>query len=103
MQCMDAFSRERRQAMSSPGIDRVVSLGRDMAPDRDFETIILDARKGDEAALTELYRALYPRVLRYLRAVEPTEAEDLACDAWARWIPGVDVVGDGRTPVSLMR
>jgi RNA polymerase sigma-70 factor (ECF subfamily) len=32
--------------------------------------------------LVELYREVYPRVLRYLRAMQPQDAEDLASDTW---------------------
>lgn len=53
-----------------------------MAPDRDFAAVLQAAREGDEGALTELYRALFPRLVRYVAAVEPTEAEDLACETW---------------------
>jgi RNA polymerase sigma-70 factor, ECF subfamily len=53
-----------------------------VASDRDFEAVLAAARRGDGGALAELYRALYPRIVRYLRAVEPAEAEDLASDTW---------------------
>jgi RNA polymerase sigma-70 factor (ECF subfamily) len=47
-----------------------------------FEEILDAAREGDRWALAELYRSVHPRVLRYLRALEPTDAEDLASEAW---------------------
>lgn len=47
-----------------------------------FEAVLVAARDGDEQALTELYRALYPRMHRYAGSVEPSEAEDVASDAW---------------------
>jgi RNA polymerase sigma-70 factor (ECF subfamily) len=47
-----------------------------------LEAVLVAARDGDELALTELYRSLYPRILRYVGAIEPTEAEDVASDAW---------------------
>jgi RNA polymerase sigma-70 factor (ECF subfamily) len=53
-----------------------------MASDRDFEATLAAARSGEGWALAELYRALYPRIVRYLRAVETSEAEDLASDTW---------------------
>lgn len=40
------------------------------------------ARAGDRAALTELFRAFQPRLLRYLRVHEPRMADDLASDTW---------------------
>jgi RNA polymerase sigma-70 factor (ECF subfamily) len=48
----------------------------------DFEQTLEQARAGHGSALGELFRELYPRILRYLRALEPHEAEDLASDAW---------------------
>jgi RNA polymerase sigma-70 factor (ECF subfamily) len=47
-----------------------------------FETTLAAAQAGAEWALAELYRDLHPRVLRYLRAQEPSEAEDLASEVW---------------------
>jgi RNA polymerase sigma-70 factor (ECF subfamily) len=40
------------------------------------------ARRGDEAAFAELFHALHPPVLRYLRAMEPRTADDLAGEVW---------------------
>ncbi len=53
-----------------------------MALADDFEQTLEQAREGHGSALGELFRDLYPRILRYLRALEPREAEDLASDAW---------------------
>ncbi|MBI3648955.1 MAG: RNA polymerase sigma factor [Actinobacteria bacterium] len=53
-----------------------------MIPQEPFEAILAAARTGAEWALVELYRDLHPRVLRYLRTMEPSEAEDLASEAW---------------------
>src|SRR4026209_1765590 len=50
--------------------------------DHEFESVFLAARDGQGWALSELYRALFPRILQYLGAVEPVEAEDVACDTW---------------------
>jgi len=47
-----------------------------------FPSILQAARRGDPAALSSLFRDIYPRVLRYLQAREPSEAEDLASDVW---------------------
>jgi RNA polymerase sigma-70 factor (ECF subfamily) len=48
----------------------------------DFERTIAAARAGHGSALADLYHDLHPRVFRYLRALEPNEAEDLASDVW---------------------
>jgi RNA polymerase sigma-70 factor (ECF subfamily) len=60
-----------------------------MTSDHDFESVLAAARDGEGWALTELYRVLYPRIVRYLGAVEPTEAEDVACDAWLDVVRGL--------------
>lgn len=52
--------------------------------------MLVAARNGEGWALTELYRALYPRIVRYVRAVEPAEAEDVACDTWLDVVRGLD-------------
>lgn len=53
-----------------------------MNPDEDFERTLAAARAGEGTALSTLFRDLHPRILRYLRALEPAEAEDLASDTW---------------------
>ncbi len=53
-----------------------------MSMEERFPTILAAARAGEEWALAELYRDLHPRILRYLRALEPAEAEDLASEVW---------------------
>jgi RNA polymerase sigma-70 factor (ECF subfamily) len=47
-----------------------------------FDATIAEARAGDRAALERLYRDLHPPILRYLRALEPGEGEDLASEVW---------------------
>lgn len=47
-----------------------------------FSSVLAAAGEGDEAALTEIFRAYQPRLLRYLRAQEPGMADDLAADVW---------------------
>lgn len=54
----------------------------EVVPERDFGAVLVAARRGEGWALAELYRDLYPRIVRYLGAVEPAEAEDVACDTW---------------------
>ena len=48
----------------------------------EFDHVLSAARSGDEEALAGLYRRLYPRFVRYVGAVEPSSAEDVAADAW---------------------
>jgi RNA polymerase sigma-70 factor, ECF subfamily len=40
------------------------------------------ARSGDEAGFLELWRALQPRLLRYLRVLSCGDAEDVASETW---------------------
>jgi RNA polymerase sigma-70 factor, ECF subfamily len=47
-----------------------------------FEAVLEGARAGAERAVAALYREYHPRLLRYLRAQEPVEGEDLAAEAW---------------------
>jgi RNA polymerase sigma-70 factor (ECF subfamily) len=47
-----------------------------------FEQLLDAARAGHGSALGELFHDIHPRVFRYLRAIEPSEAEDLASDTW---------------------
>ena len=47
-----------------------------------FEARLAAARKGSDWAITELYRSLYPRIVAYLRGIEPTDADDLASETW---------------------
>jgi len=49
-----------------------------------FAGILESARKGDEQAITILYREANPILLRYLRAREPQEAEDLCSEIWVQ-------------------
>jgi len=58
--------------------------------DHEFESVFLAARDGQGWALSELYRALFPRILQYLGAVEPAEAEDVACDTWLDVVDGLE-------------
>jgi RNA polymerase sigma-70 factor (ECF subfamily) len=59
-----------------------------MSFDEAFDEILVASRDDGAAwALTALYRDLHPPILRYLRAMEPGEADDLAADTW------VDIIG----------
>jgi RNA polymerase sigma-70 factor (ECF subfamily) len=61
-----------------------------MGPIEDFERTLQAARDGQGWALGELFRDLYPRILRYLRVLEPSDAEDVASDAWLDISTGLD-------------
>jgi RNA polymerase sigma-70 factor (ECF subfamily) len=56
----------------------------------DFPATLVAARSGANWALSALYRDLHPRLLRYLQAQEPQEAEDLAADTWVDIARGLD-------------
>jgi len=62
-----------------------------------FDVVIEAARRGEEQAITALYLDANPALLRYLRAREPQEADDLCSETWlrvARWLPEFE--GDER-------
>lgn len=48
----------------------------------DFAATMASARRGDERAIAALYADVHPQLLRFLRAREPSDAEDLASDVW---------------------
>ncbi|MHB8438420.1 MAG: RNA polymerase sigma factor [Acidimicrobiales bacterium] len=48
----------------------------------DFDALVTAAAGGDQAALSALYRAYHPPLVRFLTGLVPGEAEDLAADAW---------------------
>lgn len=47
-----------------------------------FPDILAAARAGDPRALSEIFRAYQPRLLRYLRAQDREMADDLAAEVW---------------------
>jgi RNA polymerase sigma-70 factor (ECF subfamily) len=49
---------------------------------RDFGAVLAAAEQGEHWALTGLFRAYQPLLLRYLRGQEPSVADDLAGDVW---------------------
>lgn len=52
-------------------------------PDRpDLTWALTSARRGDQHAFKVLYDDLNPRLLRYLRALVRTDAEDIASETW---------------------
>ena len=53
-----------------------------MAPDVSFDTVLEAARSGAEWAVSSMYLSLQPALLRYLRAQESSDAEDIASEVW---------------------
>lgn len=49
----------------------------------DLDDVVASAVAGDESAFITLYRALQPPLLRYLRVLTPSGAEDAASETWA--------------------
>src|SRR5690349_4171075 len=56
----------------------------------DLDAALADSARGDQAALTVLYRELNPRLLRYLRHHAGPVAEDLASEVWLALAPQLD-------------
>ena len=53
-----------------------------MIRDVDLPDVVSAAGNGEHWALTELFRAYQPALLRYFRAQEPPAADDLASEVW---------------------
>jgi RNA polymerase sigma-70 factor (ECF subfamily) len=53
-----------------------------MVREVDVPDVVEAASRGEHWALTQLFRAYQPPLLRYLRAQEPRAAEDLAGEVW---------------------
>lgn len=47
-----------------------------------FDSILAGAKRGDEWAITALYRDLHPSLLRYLRTQAPRDGDDIASQVW---------------------
>jgi RNA polymerase sigma-70 factor, ECF subfamily len=47
-----------------------------------FQAVLEETKAGTDWAIVALYRWSHPRLLRYLRAQEPAEGEDLAAETW---------------------
>jgi RNA polymerase sigma-70 factor (ECF subfamily) len=62
-------------------VDTPVMLA-SVTAEQSFDELLEAARSGQEAAVTALYRRVTPRLLRYLRARVPDEADDLCSDVW---------------------
>jgi len=64
-----------------------------IVPLPDFEGTLAAAQARDEQALRVLFVTHHPRLLRFLRALEPRAADDLAGDVWlavARHLAGFE-------------
>jgi RNA polymerase sigma-70 factor (ECF subfamily) len=61
----------------------------------EFTAALALARQGDEGAFALVYRQVQPGLLRYLRGLSVTAAEDLAADTWLEVVRALDrFVGD---------
>lgn len=88
MHCVTADHRARDAAGAARAVARVrpTELQRDLG----FPALLADAGQGHDDALTEIFRAYQPRLLRYLRAQEPGMADDLAAEVWLAVARGLD-------------
>jgi RNA polymerase sigma-70 factor, ECF subfamily len=55
-----------------------------------FGPVLVAARAGAEWALAALYREFHPGLLRYFRAQEPNDGEDLVTETWLDAAAGLD-------------
>src|SRR5471030_1159621 len=60
-----------------------------------FEDVLLAAQAGDENAFAQLWRALNPPVVRYLHAIAPSSAADLASETWVQVIRSLSKFSGG--------
>jgi RNA polymerase sigma-70 factor (ECF subfamily) len=60
-----------------------------------FEDVLLAAQAGDENAFAQLWRALNPPVVRYLRTLAPASASDLASETWVQVIRNLSKFSGG--------
>ena len=69
----------------------------------DLADALARARSGDETGFLELWRALQPRLLRYLRVLSCGDAEDVASETWLQVVrdlqPVVVTIVVGERPV----
>lgn len=61
-----------------------------MAFGEQFGPVVAAARAGAEWALAALYREFHPGLLRYLRAQEANDGEDLVSETWLDAAAGLD-------------
>lgn len=68
---------------SEPRVPRVtIVYSETMTANKRFELVLPAARRGEEWALSALYRGLQPALLGYLRSRRPNDAEDVASETW---------------------
>jgi RNA polymerase sigma-70 factor (ECF subfamily) len=74
------------EADATPGFGALPGNHRVFIPANDTpllsDEVLARARAGDEDAFAELYRAVHPRLLRYLRVLAHEDAEDIAAETW---------------------
>lgn len=59
-------------------------------PLAEFERLLSSAKAGDEAAFAELFRAVQPLLLRFLRTLGGPLAEDCAAETWLQVVRDLD-------------
>ena len=55
----------------------------------DLHSALDEARSGEQQGLAELFEFFHPRLLRYLRAREPSRADDIAANTWISVASGI--------------
>lgn len=70
------------EALAREPTRRVVEPPRPLLDEEAFPAQLAAARAGDEAGMAPLFRALHPRLIRFLRATEPLVADDLVGEVW---------------------
>jgi RNA polymerase sigma-70 factor, ECF subfamily len=66
----------------------------------DLSAAIARASAGDEAAFLELWRALQPRLLRFLRVLGCEDPDDVASETWLQVPTGLHA-GAASSPVTV--
>jgi RNA polymerase sigma-70 factor (ECF subfamily) len=56
----------------------------------EFEDRLAGAKAGDESCFVELFRSIQPALLRYLRTIGGSLAEDVAGETWVSVVKGLD-------------
>jgi RNA polymerase sigma-70 factor, ECF subfamily len=54
-----------------------------------FSAVLADAQDGEEEAFAQLFRAVQPVLLGYLRVIAPESAEDVASETWLQVVAGL--------------
>jgi RNA polymerase sigma-70 factor (ECF subfamily) len=62
----------------------VVRLSEPRGTPTELDDVLHAALDGDEHAFRIVFRDLHPRLIRYLRALVGTDAEDVAAEAWSQ-------------------